>query len=228
MTKSVVSLLNYYRWNKFSIIFEQAWEKVAESLSEQAIKSNKTINHKRLMIDRDTCCFNGMKCCHSGSSTWFDVSFKLIKCSIHSLKKLFSLSLKFLLSRSLFFLSERELLFLSLNFPAQKLQRGFCYPRSFQTFSSLFNIRRFTERWMEREFTSFLELRVLWSIWCRRWKLCSCSTKENTWSSTSIWWVIRPSKNSFRKATLNLFFGMSINFQGSKKVFVSGGAVHQI
>lgn len=73
VTKSVMSLLNYYGWNKFSIIYEEAWGKVAESLSLQAKSWNKTINHKKQVVDRHKCCENNMKCCEPGY--WFNVSF---------------------------------------------------------------------------------------------------------------------------------------------------------
>lgn len=63
VTKSVMSLLNYYGWNKFSIIYEEAWEKVADSLSQQAKSKNKTINHKRQVVDRHKCCENVSKAC---------------------------------------------------------------------------------------------------------------------------------------------------------------------
>lgn len=67
-----MSLLNYYGWNKFSIIYEEAWEKVAESLSQQAKSWNKTINHKKQVVDRHKCCENNMDCCRPGY--WYNVS----------------------------------------------------------------------------------------------------------------------------------------------------------
>lgn len=72
VTKSVMSLLNYYGWNKFSIIYEEAWEKVADSLSHQAKSWNKTINHKKQVVDRHKCCENSMDCCRPGY--WYNVS----------------------------------------------------------------------------------------------------------------------------------------------------------
>lgn len=91
VTKSVMSLLNYYGWNKFSIIYEEAWGKVAEALSMQAKTSNKTINHKRQVVDRHKCCENSMDCCRPGY--WYNVSFCR---SRESLRNLF-----FFLSRAL-------------------------------------------------------------------------------------------------------------------------------
>lgn len=68
-----MSLLNYYGWNKFSIIYEEAWGKVAESLSMQAKTWNKTINHKKQVVDRHKCCEKNMECCRPGY--WYNVSF---------------------------------------------------------------------------------------------------------------------------------------------------------
>lgn len=70
-----MSLLNYYGWNKFSIIYEEAWEKVADSLSQQAKSWNKTINHKKQVVDRHKCCENNMDCCRPGY--WYNVSLIL-------------------------------------------------------------------------------------------------------------------------------------------------------
>lgn len=67
-----MSLLNYYGWNKFSIIYEEAWEKVADALSQQAKDSNKTINHKKQVVDRHKCCENDLECCRPGY--WYNVS----------------------------------------------------------------------------------------------------------------------------------------------------------
>lgn len=71
----MMSLLNYYGWHKFSIIYEEAWGKVAEALSMQAKTSNKTINHKRQVVDRHKCCENSMDCCRPGY--WYNVSYSL-------------------------------------------------------------------------------------------------------------------------------------------------------
>lgn len=73
VTKSVMSLLNYYGWQKFSIIYEEAWSKVAEALEEQARSSNKTVNHSRQVVDRHKCCENNLDCCRPGY--WYNVSF---------------------------------------------------------------------------------------------------------------------------------------------------------
>lgn len=85
VTKSVMSLLNYYRWNKFSIIYEEAWEKVADALSQQAKDSNKTINHKKQVVDRHKCCENDLECCRPGY--WYNVNET---CPIYAAKLEFS------------------------------------------------------------------------------------------------------------------------------------------
>ena len=72
-----MSLLNYYRWTKFSIIYEEKWERVAESLGQQAKMHNKTINHKKQVVDRHKCCENNMECCRPGY--WYNVSILLKK-----------------------------------------------------------------------------------------------------------------------------------------------------
>jgi guanylate cyclase, other len=72
VTKSVLSLLNYYGWHKFSIIYEEAWLNVAKHLESQAIKANKTINHIKSVVDRHKCCELSMDCCRPGH--WFNVS----------------------------------------------------------------------------------------------------------------------------------------------------------
>lgn len=66
MTKSVISLLHYYGWMKFSIIYEDAWQTVADSLVDQASIKNMTINDRKSATDRHKCCEEKMDCCQSG------------------------------------------------------------------------------------------------------------------------------------------------------------------
>jgi guanylate cyclase, other len=75
--KSVISLLNYYGWNKFSIIYEDAWKVVAKALKDEATKNwNKTVTLERQFKDREFCCYNNEKsCCNSNGDSWYDVSF---------------------------------------------------------------------------------------------------------------------------------------------------------
>ncbi|GBP92017.1 Receptor-type guanylate cyclase Gyc76C [Eumeta japonica] len=65
-TKSVISLLRYYRWNKFSILYEEPWDTVALTLENHAKKNNMTVNHQRTVIDGFKCCEEKMTCCAPG------------------------------------------------------------------------------------------------------------------------------------------------------------------
>lgn len=65
-TKSVISLLRYYRWNKFSIVYEESWVTVALTLENHAKKINMTVNHQRPVIDGFKCCEEKMTCCAPG------------------------------------------------------------------------------------------------------------------------------------------------------------------
>ncbi|OWR49210.1 putative guanylate cyclase [Danaus plexippus plexippus] len=65
-TKSVISLLRYYRWNKFSILYEESWVTVALTLENHAKKNNMTVNHQRPVIDGFKCCEEKMACCAPG------------------------------------------------------------------------------------------------------------------------------------------------------------------
>lgn len=71
VTKSIISLLNYYGWKKFSIIHEEPWKTVANSLKEQAKAKNMTINHSQEITDYHKCCEKDLPCC--GSGFWFQV-----------------------------------------------------------------------------------------------------------------------------------------------------------
>lgn len=63
VTKSVISLMTYYGWRKFSIVHEQGWDKVATSLKNQAERKNMTINHIVNVPDVNECCAKNMECC---------------------------------------------------------------------------------------------------------------------------------------------------------------------
>jgi len=74
VVKSLIALLRYYAWNKFSILYEEVWGTVADLLKDQAIKKNMTINHKHPFIDDyGKCCEHNLPCCRSGY--WYQVSF---------------------------------------------------------------------------------------------------------------------------------------------------------
>lgn len=72
VVKSLIALLRYYAWNKFSILYEEIWAPVADLLKDQALKKNMTINHKHpFMDDYGKCCEFMMPCCRSGY--WYQV-----------------------------------------------------------------------------------------------------------------------------------------------------------
>lgn len=100
VTKSVISLLNYYGWKKFSIIHEELWTTVADSLKVQAKNKNMTINHCEKVIDNHKCCENDMKCCRSGY--WYQVRKQFVKIKyIQNVKIIFEK--KKVLTKNLFF-----------------------------------------------------------------------------------------------------------------------------
>lgn len=63
VTKSVLSLLKYYNWQKFAIIYEEARESVAKSLETEAKKRNMTINDIKCAGDKHKCCERNLPCC---------------------------------------------------------------------------------------------------------------------------------------------------------------------
>ncbi|XP_037940750.1 receptor-type guanylate cyclase Gyc76C-like [Teleopsis dalmanni] len=70
--KSVISLLRYYGWRKFSILHDELWTTVADLLKEQATKRNMTINHKESFIDNKAkCCELMLSCCRTGF--WYQI-----------------------------------------------------------------------------------------------------------------------------------------------------------
>ncbi|XP_022167854.1 receptor-type guanylate cyclase Gyc76C-like [Myzus persicae] len=71
ITKSIISLLRYYNWKKFSIITEEPWKNVAESLKIQALNANMTINHFLTIVDPHQCCEQDQSCCNVGH--WYSV-----------------------------------------------------------------------------------------------------------------------------------------------------------
>ncbi|XP_014244196.1 receptor-type guanylate cyclase Gyc76C-like [Cimex lectularius] len=71
VTKSVISLLRYYNWKKFSIITEDTWSTVAKSLEIEAKKHNMNISYLRNIQDRHKCCEQSLSCCHSGF--WYQI-----------------------------------------------------------------------------------------------------------------------------------------------------------
>lgn len=66
VTKSVIALLRYYGWMKFSILYEMPWSTVADSLDKEARTANMTVNGKKSVVDIHKCCELKMQCCQSG------------------------------------------------------------------------------------------------------------------------------------------------------------------
>lgn len=71
VTKSVISLLRYYNWRKFVILYEDYWQPVAMSLEDQAVRNNMTVKHKRAVNDNINCCEKDLPCCQT--SYWYQV-----------------------------------------------------------------------------------------------------------------------------------------------------------
>jgi hypothetical protein len=69
--KSLLALLHYYNWRKFSVINEEQWQGVARTLVAKANQNNMQVNHHRTLKDRHECCEHKMQCCHSGF--WYQV-----------------------------------------------------------------------------------------------------------------------------------------------------------
>ncbi|KAF4520110.1 hypothetical protein B566_EDAN010266 [Ephemera danica] len=69
--KSLLALLHYYNWRKFSIINEEPWQGVARTLVTKAHANRMVVNHQRTLKDRHECCERKMQCCHSGF--WYQV-----------------------------------------------------------------------------------------------------------------------------------------------------------
>ncbi|KAG5888051.1 hypothetical protein JTB14_032859 [Gonioctena quinquepunctata] len=71
VTKSVISFLTYYKWKKFSIIYDIRYATVAKSLKEQAKAMHLTINFIKEAADTHSCCAKNMPCC--GISDWYEI-----------------------------------------------------------------------------------------------------------------------------------------------------------
>ncbi|XP_045475600.1 receptor-type guanylate cyclase Gyc76C-like isoform X2 [Harmonia axyridis] len=70
VTKSVIALLDYYKWYKFAVIYEDTWETVAKSLILQAEKKKMTVTGERKASDRLQCCVLRLTCCQQ--HFWYD------------------------------------------------------------------------------------------------------------------------------------------------------------
>lgn len=71
VTKSVIALLKYYDWRKFTIITEDAWQTVAKSLDLEAKEANLTVQEYRTVQDSYKCCTEQLNCCNS--AYWYQV-----------------------------------------------------------------------------------------------------------------------------------------------------------
>ncbi|KAJ9587022.1 hypothetical protein L9F63_019387, partial [Diploptera punctata] len=71
VTKSLISLLRYYNWKRFQILYEAHWGPVAMTLKEQAQQNNMTVNPLRLITNSHDCCENNLACCQNGY--WYQI-----------------------------------------------------------------------------------------------------------------------------------------------------------
>ncbi|CAH1099339.1 unnamed protein product [Psylliodes chrysocephalus] len=71
VTKSVISLLTYYKWKKFSIIYDYHYSTVANSLKKEALQRNMTINFVKEAMDTHSCCQNNLPCCQDVN--WYNI-----------------------------------------------------------------------------------------------------------------------------------------------------------
>lgn len=71
---------------KFTVLYEETWSTVAQSLQEQAVKSNMSIQGKVEVTDSHKCCEEQLKCCQS--NYWYRIVQKTknntrSKCIVH-------------------------------------------------------------------------------------------------------------------------------------------------
>ncbi|KAJ1522077.1 hypothetical protein ONE63_002388 [Megalurothrips usitatus] len=71
VVKSLISLLRYYHWTKFTVLYQETWSNVATSLHDQATNANMSIQEEVLVTDSFKCCQEGLKCCQA--NYWFRV-----------------------------------------------------------------------------------------------------------------------------------------------------------
>lgn len=67
MTNSVLSLLEFYKWRKFSIIYQEGdkWETIGKHLNDQAAKKEFGVNHYIRFRDQTHCCVHELECCNA-------------------------------------------------------------------------------------------------------------------------------------------------------------------
>lgn len=66
----MVALLYYYKWYKFTIIYEEAWQTVAQSLIQESKKLNMTVNVEIEAHTKLKCCEEKQGCC--SSNYWYE------------------------------------------------------------------------------------------------------------------------------------------------------------
>lgn len=78
IVSSVISLLSYFKWKKFSIISEKSiqYQTVARNLAERARASNFTINSESKFENIYACCVEHKSCCHDSLYNIIDDTFK--------------------------------------------------------------------------------------------------------------------------------------------------------
>lgn len=71
VTKSVIALLKYYDWKKFTIITEETCQTVAKSLDLEAKDANLTVQDFKTIQDGHKCCVEQLNCCNS--AYWYQI-----------------------------------------------------------------------------------------------------------------------------------------------------------
>lgn len=78
IVSSVLALLNYYKWKKFSIISEKStqYQTVARNLADRARASKFTINSESRFDNIYACCVEHKSCCHDALYNIIEDTFK--------------------------------------------------------------------------------------------------------------------------------------------------------
>lgn len=78
IVSSVIALLTYFKWKKFSIISEKStqYQTVARNLAEKARASNFTINSESKFDNIYACCVDHKPCCHDALYNIIEETFK--------------------------------------------------------------------------------------------------------------------------------------------------------
>lgn len=78
IVSSVLALLSYFKWKKFSIVSEKStqYQTVARNLAERARASNFTINSESKFDNIYSCCVDHQSCCHDALYNIIEDTFK--------------------------------------------------------------------------------------------------------------------------------------------------------